>query len=44
MDTLLLIGTVTLGTPLVAGAIIALGSALEPSEETGETFAEAADA
>ena len=43
MDTLLLIGTVTIGTPLVAGVIIALGSALEPSEETGEAIAETAE-
>lgn len=43
MDTLLLIGTVTIGTPLIAGAIIALGSALEPGEETGQAVSEAAE-
>lgn len=33
MDTLVLLGAVTLGTPLIAGVIIALGQALEPRDQ-----------
>lgn len=36
MDTLVLLGTVTLGTPLVAGVIIALGQALEPRDQDAD--------
>lgn len=38
MDTLFLIGTVTIGTPLVAGAIMAIGTALEPGDAAAETL------
>lgn len=38
MDTLIIIGAVTIGTPLVAGAIMALGAALEPDETAAETL------
>ncbi len=43
MDTLLLIGTVTIGTPLVAGAIMVLSTALEPGDAAAETLSSTTD-
>lgn len=43
MDTLLLIGTVTIGTPLVAGVIMAIGAALEPGDAAAETRSSSAE-